>query len=286
MADITAQMVKDLRDRTGAGMGDCKKALVETDGNMDNAVDFLRKKGLASAGKKKDRDANEGLVAYCEINDSATTAFVEMYCETDFVAKTDKFTGLLSRFCLQAASKNPDSIESFLSSPSLDDASLTVQQKTDELISILGENIGIARIAVINRGPNESVGVYSHNNGQIVAAVHLTGSADKAQLARNLAQHIVAFAPSYLSSAEVPADIKMRELDIAAEKNAGKPAQVLEKIAAGALAKYYAENCLLDQKYLHDDSKSVAQILEQEKASIKQHIYWKVGGAKPEQAES
>ena len=223
MVAITAAMVKELRERTGLGMSKCNQALKDTDGDIEKAILLLREQGLKSAGKKKDRAANEGLIAFAESDTGY--AMVELYCETDFVAKTEQFRNTLNAFATEAAKAVPANLDAFLSHKMADGS--TVQETSDQMIAKLGENIGIARIFAGKKEANHSYGFYAHNEGAMASFVEIEGSADKTDLAKDIALHVVAFSPIYRDESAVPADILEEEKNIARSKNEGKPENVL-----------------------------------------------------------
>lgn len=279
---VTAEMIKELRERTGIGMTKCKEALDLAHGDMELAIANLRKAGLAQAVKKEGREANEGLIGLGETKDAI--AFVEINSETDFVAQNEKFKQFLRDIANEAAALKPANLESFLGKKCTKDPSLTIDGYRALMVQSLGENIQIKRLLVVHKKPDASFGLYSHMGGKIVAFVELSGGAGNEILARDIAMHVAAESPEYLKPEDVPADIKVKEEDIAKSQVKGKPEAMIEKIIAGKLKAFYDLNCLLCQKYIKDNSLSVTQLLENEsKASGKKfHILsykrWKVGG--------
>jgi elongation factor Ts len=265
MAAITAQMVKDLRDKTGAGMMDCKTALNETNGDIEAAVDWLRKKGLSKAAKKSGRVAAEGLIGLW--TDGAKASLVEVNSETDFVARNDHFQGLV-KMIAHVALKTGSDVEAIKAASA---GSGSVADALSSAIATIGENMTLRRAAVVTV-PAGVVGAYMHNQiseglGKIGVLVGLnsTGNADElGALGRQIAMHVAATNPVALDLAGIPADIVAREKAILIEKNAGKPAHVLEKIAENGLKTYAKENCLLDQASIHAEhaGKSIAQVLK------------------------
>jgi elongation factor Ts len=264
MADITAAMVKDLREKTGVGMMDCKAALAATNGDMDAAVDWLRAKGLAKAAKKSSRVAAEGLVGVAV--DGTTGALVEVNSETDFVARNDKFQAMvadIAKLALEA-----DGSTEKLKTAHYPGSKHAVAEYVAEMIASIGENMGVRRTAAVSV-KDGVIGSYMHNQiapglGKIgvIVALESTGKRDElAQFARMLAMHIAATNPVALDLAGVPKETIAREKAILAEKNAGKPEKVLDKIMESGLKSYAKENCLLDQAYVHDGAKSVSQAL-------------------------
>ncbi|MDE2446922.1 MAG: elongation factor Ts [Alphaproteobacteria bacterium] len=266
MADITAGMVKDLREKTGVGMMDCKAALAATNGDMDAAVDWLRAKGLAKAAKKSTRVAAEGLVGL--MVSGKTGALVEVNSETDFVARNEKFQAMvaeISKLAVKAGS-NTETLKTM----HFPGSSHAVAEYVAEMVATIGENMTVRRTAALTVA-HGVIGSYVHNQiapgmGKIgvIVALESTGNAEALSgFGRMLAMHIAATNPVSLSLESVPADVLAREKAVLEEKNAGKPANVMEKIVASGLKSYAKENCLLEQAYVHDGSKTVAQALEE-----------------------
>ncbi|MFA6534542.1 MAG: translation elongation factor Ts [Patescibacteria group bacterium] len=243
MSDFSA--IKQLREKTGAGMVDCQKALEEAGGSFDQAVELLRKKGLEKAGKKAERSTKEGLIAIAQ--DGAKTAVVGLACETDFVSRNQDFVAAVEEFAKE-----------LLTADLLEFKAKAEDKINKELIIKIGENIKLAAAEVVS-GP--VVGIYLHSNKKAAAAVVLDNGSE--QLAIDLAMQVVAMAPKYLSPAEVPAEIIDKEKEIYREQlqNENKPAAVWDKIIAGKLAKFYSEVCLLNQAYIKDDQQTVEQLL-------------------------
>jgi elongation factor Ts len=264
MATITAALVKELRDKTDAGMMDCKAALTATDGDMDAAVDWLRTKGLSKAAKKAGRVAAEGLVGIVAHGPSA--AVVEVNSETDFVARNEQFQGLV-KMIAQVALKTGGDVAAINAATV---GSSTVAEAVASTIATIGENMNLRRATVLSVGQGV-VGHYLHNQitdglGKIgvLVALESAGKADElATLARQIAMHVAATNPAGLDLASVPADVLEREKAILMEKNAGKPAHVLDKIVESGMKSYAKENCLLEQAFIHDGSKSVTQVLKE-----------------------
>ncbi len=270
MAAITAGMVKELREKTGAGMMDCKAALAATDGNIEAAIDWLRTKGLAKAAKKAGRVAAEGLVAVAVSGDRGVV--VELNSETDFVARNLEFQAL-ARNIAGVALQNGGDVEG-LSAQAYPGGG-TVADAIANAIATIGENMTLRRVGEV-KVSSGFVGQYVHGAvadglGKIGVIVGLesTGKSDElAQLGRQLAMHVAATSPVALDLASVDPAILEREKAILAEKNAGKPANVLEKITESGLKSYAKEYCLLDQAYIHDGSKSVSQVLKEAEGKV------------------
>jgi elongation factor Ts len=265
MANITATMVKDLREMTGAGMMDCKAALNETDGNMDAAVDSLRKKGLAKAAKKAGRVAAEGLIGIAIAGVKGVV--VEVNSETDFVARNDLFQGLVKMIADVALSVGTD-VETILKAKA---GSITIAEAIADTVAKIGENMTLRRAAELKVGQGV-VASYVHNSvtdglGKIgvIVALESAGKADELKpFGRMVAMHVAASNPQALDSSGFDPATVQREKDVLAEKAKaqGKPANVIDKIVESGLKTYYKEVCLLDQVYVHDPSKSVAQAVK------------------------
>lgn len=267
--NITAGMVKELRELTGAGMMDCKKALAATEGNMDKAVEFLREKGLAAAEKKAGRIAAEGIVDTCVSEDGKVASIVEVNSETDFVAKNDKFKDYVAAVAAQAAKTNAKDLDEFLAEPWALDTSLTVKEQLASMIAIIGENMNIRRFEKVV-SENGFVTSYIHGGGRIGILVELETSVNNEatqEAAKNVAMQIAAMSPKYVSDAEVPADFLAHEREILLAQikndpsNAKKPENIIDKMLEGRLKKELKEICLLDQVYVKDGDLSVGQYL-------------------------
>lgn len=268
---ITAGMVKELREMTGAGMMDCKKALTETDGDFDKAVEFLREKGLATAQKKAGRIAAEGIVATTIKGDNKVAAIVEVNAETDFVAKNEVFQTYVKEVVEQAADTAAADIEAFKAEPWALDTSMTVQDKLAAMIAKIGENMNIRRFEKIVSEDGIVVS-YIHAGGKIGVLVEAktdNNSDTVKEALKNIAMQIAALSPKYVSTDEVPEDYKEHEKEILMAqakndpKNANKPENIIEKMIAGRLSKELKEVCLLEQEYVKAENKeTVAKYLE------------------------
>ena len=264
MAEITAGMVKSLRESTGVGMMDCKAALSATNGDMEAAVDWLRAKGLAKAAKKSTRVAAEGLVGIA-VN-GTTGAAVEVNSETDFVARNEKFQAMVADIAKLALVA--DGSTEKLKTAKFPGSQHAVAEYVAEMVSTIGENMGVRRTSSLKVN-NGVIGSYVHNQaapglGKIGVLVALESTGNKEELSafgRLLSMHVAATNPVAMDLAGVPPETLAREKAILEEKNAGKPANVLEKIIASGLKTYAKENCLLEQAYVHDGTKSVTQVL-------------------------
>lgn len=282
MSKVTADMIKELRERTNVAMGKCKEALEQAGGDMEKAIDILRKAGMASAVKKEGRETNEGSIGFAE--SAKAVALVEANAETDFVTQNEKFKNFLHDICNEAAEMMPSSVEAFLAQHLRKDKSMTVDQYRAQVIQTLGENIRVKRLIILPKSNDVSIGIYSHMGGKIVCVVELTGGKGNEALARDIAMHSAAESPDYLRPEEVPADVKLREEDVAKAQIKGKPANMIEKIVEGKIKAFYDQVCLLNQKYVKDNAITITQLLEQESKRLGKHLgirsflRWKVGG--------
>ena len=270
---FSAKDVKDLREKTGAGMLDCKKALEASEGNMDKAVDWLREKGIAKAAKKESRIAAEGLTEGRE--DKDTAIIFEVNCETDFVTKNEKFKNLIDELgtaLLKDKCKNYDEALNV----KLKDGK-TVSERIVEATATIGEKISFRRFEKIKKSKDEVFGLYSHMGGRITTLVVLEGA--NAEVARDVAMHVAAMRPLYLNRDEVPEDVLNHEKEIIKEQaiNEGKPADIAEKMVIGRVNKYYKEVCLVEQEFIKDSDKSVEQFVKANNGTIKKMIRYEVG---------
>lgn len=267
MAAVTAGMVKDLREMTGAGMMDCKKALAQTDGNMEKAVEFLREKGLAAASKKAGRIAAEGIVKTLVSQDGKSAAIVEVNSETDFVAKNAQFQEYVADVAAQALASSSADVETFLSEPWAKDSSMTVAQVLSSRIAVIGENMNIRRFERIRTAG--AVIDYIHGGGRIgvlvEASVNGANEAVKEAL-RNVAMQIAALSPKYVKRDEIPREFVEHETEIlkvqAKNENPDKPDAIIDKMIIGRLNKELKEFCLLDQTYVKDSEFTVLKYLD------------------------
>ena len=268
---ITAAMVKELREMTGAGMMDCKKALTKTEGDMDAAVEFLRENGLAKAAKKAGRIAAEGLVAVAVSEDAKEAAIVEVNSETDFVAKNDTFKAYVAEVADQALTTAAADIEGFLAEDSKAEAGKTVKEALDGKIAVIGENLNIRRFAKVSAADG-FVASYIHAGGKIGVLVEVATDVvndEIKEMAKNVAMQVAALAPKYVSSDDVSEEYKEHEKSIllaqAKNENPDKPDNIIEKMIIGRLNKELKEVCLLEQPYVkaEDGKQTVAKYLQQ-----------------------
>jgi len=259
---VTAAMVKELRERTGAGMMECKKALVQTDGDINAAIEYLRKSGLAQADKKASRVAAEGKIALSVSDDGKQAVMVEVNCETDFVAKDDSFVSFADAVAANALSDDPADLDELMST-SINGESAELGRQS--LISKIGENVQVRRF--VRLSTEGVLGAYVHG-GKIGVLVDLSGGDET--LARDIAMHVAALNPEFVSNEDVPEEIIAREKEIliAQAEGSGKPAEIIEKMVTGRLRKHLSGITLLGQAFVKDGDLTVAQLLEQNKASV------------------
>ncbi len=263
---ITAEQVKMLREKTGAGMMDCKKVLTETNGDEEKAIELLRERGIAKAAKKSDRIAAEGLVSTYVTEDHKLGVVVEVNAETDFVAKNEEFRTFVTDVAKQIAEKNPATVEELLSQTSITEPDKTVQDVLTNKIATIGENMSIRRFERFeSQGLIES---YIHGDGKIGVLVELEGG--NTELAKDICMQIAAARPEYLDRESVPQDRVEHEMEIlkAQAVNEGKPEAVAEKIVQGRIGKFYGEICLVEQDFVKDPDQKVGKLVESKGAKI------------------
>jgi elongation factor Ts len=265
---VTTADIKQLREMTGAGILDCKKALNESGGDVDQAVEYLRKKGLAAAAKKTSREANDGLVEAAVSQDGQIGAMVEINCETDFVARTENFKSFVNSVTRQVLTQEINSVEALLAAPFMDNPSNTIADQVTETIAKLGENIQVRHLArFVRQGPG-LIDSYIHFGGRVGVLVEVGGGeANKGQLgelAHDLALHIAAASPRYLSEADIPAEALAAEQEIfrAQLASENKPDNIKERIIEGKIKKWYSEVTLLNQEFVKDPDLTISQLLE------------------------
>ncbi|RBW69873.1 translation elongation factor Ts [Bacillus taeanensis] len=271
---VTAKMVKELRDKTGAGMMDCKKALTETDGDLDKAVDWLREKGISKAAKKADRVAAEGLTAI-EVNGNEAV-IVEVNSETDFVAKNENFQNILGDIAKHLLANKPSSVEEALEQKINDEQ--TVQEYLTHAIAKIGEKISLRRFEIVEKTDNDVFGAYLHMGGRIGVLTVVEGSNDE-ELAKDVAMHAAAVNPRYVSRDEVSQEEVEREREVLKQQalNEGKPENIVEKMVEGRLGKYFEEICLLDQSFVKDSDQKVGKYVASKGGSVKTFVRYEVG---------
>ena len=263
---FTAQDVKALREKTGVGMMECKKALVEADGDMDKAVDFLRERGLAAAAKKATRIAAEGVVLPYYDAEAKKGVVVEVNSETDFVAKNQEFRDFVMDVAKQVVEKNPANVEELLAQESISEAGKTVQEVLTNKIATIGENMNIRRFERF-----ETTGIvekYIHGDGKIAVLVELTNGTT--ELAKDICMQIAAARPEFVKDTDVPEERVQKEMEILKVQamNEGKPEAIAEKMVQGRLRKFYEEICLVDQAFVKNPDKKISDILKENNAEV------------------
>ena len=273
MAQITASLVKELRERTGAGMMDCKKALTQTDGDIDAAIDYLRENGIAKAAKKADRIAAEGL-SYIEVKGNKAV-ILEINSETDFVAKNEKFVALVKNVAEAILATEPATLEEALQ---VEAQGGTVEAVINEGIATIGEKLSLRRFEVVTKSDADAFGAYSHMGGRIGVLTLVEGSTDE-EAAKDVAMHIAALAPKYLDESEVPADVLEHEKKVLTEQalNEGKPANIVEKMIVGRINKFLEEITVVNQKFVKDDSFTVEKFLASKGGKLAKFVRYEVG---------
>lgn len=273
MAQITASLVKELRERTGAGMMDCKKALQQTDGNIEAAIDYLRENGIAKAAKKADRIAAEGL-SYIEVKGN-NAVILEINSETDFVAKNEKFVALVKNVADAILVAEPKTLEEALQ---VEAQGGTVEAVINEGIATIGEKLSLRRFEVVSKTDSDAFGAYSHMGGRIGVLTLVEGSTDE-EAAKDVAMHIAALAPRYLDESEVPADVLEHEKKVLTEQalNEGKPANIVEKMIVGRINKFLEEITVVKQKFVKDDSLTVEKFVASKGGKLAKFVRYEVG---------
>ena len=263
---VTASQVKDLREKTGAGMMDCKKVLTETDGDMEKAIELLRERGIAKAAKKSSRVAAEGLVAAYVSEDGKVGAVVEVNAETDFVGKNEEFKTFVNDVAKQIVEKNPANVEELLGQESIAEPGKTVQEVLTNKIATIGENMSIRRFERFES--NGIVGSYIHGEGKIGVLVDMENATP--ELAKDICLQIAAAKPEFLNRESVTPERVEKEMEIlkAQAMNEGKPAEIAEKMVQGRINKFYGEICLLEQEFVKDPDMKINKLLESKGAKI------------------
>lgn len=291
--EITAQMVKELRDQTGAGMMECKQALIDAQGDMERARLILREKGAAAAVKRESRHASEGVVVSAVASDRRRGALLELNAETDFVARNDEFQALAVELVGQLVDTGFNgTLEEFLEQPSSVEPDRTVRQRVEGLVARIREKIVVGRIAVFNTDNTSCVDTYVHLGGKIGVMVEVKAATEAgaqhpetARLAREVGMQIAFGSPSYLTRDEVPQQLIDEEREVQRQRaiNEGKPAQALDRIVEGRLSKFFEQICLLEQGYIRDEKKAVKQVVEEfskavgEPLAVKRFVRFRVG---------
>jgi len=273
---ISAKEVKKLRDITGVGMMDCKKALVETDGDVDQAIDLLRKTGQKIAAKRADREANEGLIVTSSTDDGKTAVLVEVNCETDFVARNDEFQKFAKGLADKVLEERPADRDAFLTSAY--NSAGTVKDALVQLTGKIGEKIEVRKLVTLS-SEEGSVVSYIHPGSRLAVLVDINGDGDLLATGRDVAMQVAALNPVATRRNDVPGDVKEKEMEIAREAAVmdGKPEKIIEKIATGKLERYYKDHVLLEQPFVKDSSQTVTQMLEGASAEVSSFVRFALG---------
>ncbi|HCY0934706.1 translation elongation factor Ts [Staphylococcus aureus] len=274
MATISAKLVKELREKTGAGMMDCKKALTETDGDIDKAIDYLREKGIAKAAKKADRIAAEGLVHVETKGNDAV--IVEINSETDFVARNEGFQELVKEIANQVLDTKAETVEALMKTTLPNGKS--VDERIKEAISTIGEKLSVRRFAIRTKTDNDAFGAYLHMGGRIGVLTVVEGSTDE-EAARDVAMHIAAINPKYVSSEQVSEEEINHEREVLKQQalNEGKPENIVEKMVEGRLRKYLQEICAVDQDFVKNPDVTVEAFLKTKGGKLVDFVRYEVG---------
>ncbi len=276
---ITAQMVKELRDRTGAGMMDCKKALTETDGNLEEAIKFLRTKGLAAASKKAHRSASDGVVVV--EGDEGAMVILELNCETDFVARNPEFMSFAEELAAQALSSGATGVDGLMGQSYSGDAAHTVEEAISQKVATIGESIVLNRLERVEAGAGNRLNSYIHGGGKIGVVVEGAGGVTPDSL-HDVALHVAATEPRFVSRDEVTDDLLETEREIALKQamDQGKPEEIAKRIVEGKMEKFFVQEVLLDQAFAKDTGKSVMQYLKEngdDDATVVRFVRFKLG---------
>ena len=271
---VTASLVKELREKTGAGMMDCKKVLTETDGDMEKAIELLRERGIAKAAKKSGRVAAEGLVEAYISEDGKIGAIVEVNSETDFVGKNEEFKTLINTIANTLLNNDVNTMEE---ANKLVVDNETIEEKVVAFTAKIGEKISFRRFEKLTKTESQEFGIYSHMGGKITSVVVLEGK--NPEVAKDIAMHVAAMNPSYLTSNDIPEDVLNKEREIIKEQsmNEGKPAEIAEKMVEGRIRKFFKEVCLVEQEFIKDSSLSVGNYAKNNNCSIVKMVRYEVG---------
>lgn len=270
---ISAKLVKELREKTGAGMMDCKKALTETDGDIDKAVDYLREKGMAKAAKKSDRIAAEGS-SFVKSNGNVAT-ILEVNSETDFVARNDQFKNLVEQLADHILATKPQDLETLMAS---DINGQSVEDLMNESIAKIGEKLTLRRFAIVEKTDNDAFGEYLHMGGSIGVLALVEGSSDS-EAAKDVAMHIAALNPKFVSREQVSEEELNREREVLKNQalNEGKPENIVEKMVEGRLRKYLEEICAVDQAFVKNPDQTISEFLSSKGGKLTSFVRFEVG---------
>lgn len=281
MAQVTPQLVKELRERTGIGMAKCKEALDIAGGDINLAIENLRKAGMASAVKKEGRETKEGTIKIAEKGDKI--ALVEINAETDFVVKNESFQKFAQSLADEVAATSPANVADFLKQTYSKDKSHTIDEYRASIVQSLGENIQIKRLEIFTKKPDASLAVYSHGGGKLVTMVEISGSNQEEEMAKDIAMHVAAEAPEYLTHEEIPARVIEHEKEIARAQIKDKPANIVEKILEGKLKAYFDQVCLVNQKFVKDPDTTIEGLVSKKgkeqgkQLKVVYFLRWRVG---------
>lgn len=273
---ISAKDVKRLRDMTGVGMMDCKRALEDAGGDFDKAVEILRKKGQKVAAKRADREAKEGLIVTKISDDNQTGIIVEVNCETDFVARNDEFIQFADEIGDLILQERPEDLDALMATPFKDNR--TVSEALTDLTGKIGEKIGIRRFEILTSTDGEIVS-YIHLHARLGVLVDIKGDGDLESTGRDVAMQVAALNPVATHRDEVPQDVQEKELDIArdAARNEGKPEHIIDRIAEGKLERYFKDNVLVEQSFVKDASMTVKEFMQQADAEVRTFVRFALG---------
>jgi elongation factor Ts len=285
MAEISAKLVKDLRDKTGAGMADCKKALEASGGDMEGAIKWLRERGAAAAAKRADREAKEGIIAVAQTEDKSAAAMVEVNCETDFVARSEGFVAFAHEVAALALRHRTKTLKDLLDLTIGGEFNTSVAKAAEIIVGKVGEKVEISRVALLE-APDGVVVAYTHPGAKLASLVYIAGLNGKDDpIAKDIAMQVAAAAPVALERHSVPKELIEKEAEIYRQQalNEKKPAAVVEKIVAGRIEKMYQDVALLEQPFIKDNSKTVTEILKEASErlhttlSVKEFVRFQLG---------
>jgi len=278
MPTISAKDVKRLRDTTGVGMMDCKKALEEANGDFDAAIELLRKKGQKVADKRAEREASEGVITVATTDDHSVGVIAEVNSETDFVARNDDFIGYADKITDLILDERPADLDAL---HALDfEGGRTVGQSVTDMTGKIGEKIEVSRFEIVEAGAGNQIVTYVHPGSKLGVIVEMKGEGDAEDAGRDVAMQVAAMNPVAATRDDVPEDVKQKELEIGREaaRNEGKPDHILDRIATGKLERFYKDNVLVDQPFVKDSSMTVAEMLKKNGFEIVRYVRYALGG--------
>jgi elongation factor Ts len=278
MPTISAKDVKRLRDTTGVGMMDCKKALQEANGDFDAAIELLRKKGQKVADKRAEREASEGVITVATTDDHSVGVIAEVNSETDFVARNEDFTGYADKITDLILRERPADLDAL---HALDfEGGRTVGESVTDMTGKIGEKIEVSRFTIVEAAAGNQIVTYVHPGSKLGVIVEMKGEGDAEEAGRDVAMQVAAMNPIAATRDDVPEDVKQKELEIGREaaRNEGKPEHILDRIATGKLERFYKDNVLVDQPFVKDSSMTVEQMLEKQGFAIVRYVRYALGG--------